>query len=382
MMDPATIASPRQTFSITVPEGTHSGDEIELAIRNPAMSPRRRFLDTSLPITKAYIADARNRAQIAIAIWWCLESLILILLGFGIGSRIMPFAVLTTSEGCGQAQTNFYFNLFLGVGTQEKECTDAGNDVCVPWTSSSWASYVTASGADHMGSYYVSINSALYAAQVLYILAIIFCLLAWTTHSVLLLDVVNSSNAYCCFLSSGYLLLISFAVALSSMINASSSPAFLTFYWNQYFRKGGSLEVLKVGNAPLAPAEDLICKTSLYYKGGACLATSIAILFVLMVWVLFSACMYGAIIFDDVDDASPAYQTEFAAASGSAISSDDSPKLDMPKGIKPSTGAASTTHGSAAHAYTHGNAKPTEAYTRSAEVEEGKGAVSEKMTMI
>jgi len=371
MMDPATIASPRQTFSIIVPEGTNSGDEIELTIKNPAMSPRKRgFVDSSLPITKAYIADARKRAQTAIAIWFFLESLVLVLLGLGIGSKVMPFAVLTTSEGCGQSQTNYYFNLFIGVGTNEKTCSNEGNDVCVPWSSPTWASYVSASGADHMGSYYVSINSALYAAQTLYILAIVFTFLSWLLHLVLLLNWVDSGNAYCCFLSSGYMLLIAFAVALSSMVNVTSSPALLTFYWNQFFRKGGSLEALRTGNVPLAPVEDSVCVTQLFYRGGACEAASIAILFVLMVWALFSACMYGAIIFDVVDDASPAsYQTQFAAASSSAHSSEDSPKLDTPRGIKPKTATGE-------ESVALGKPKSMEAHTSAAEEEKGRDSSS------
>jgi len=361
------ISSASKTIKITVPEGTHAGDEIELSITAPALSPavRRGYVDTSLPITKAYIVEARERIQTSIAIWWLLEIIVIILLSIGIGNKVMPFAVMSTSKGCGQAQANYYFNLFLGFGTNENTCTDFGADVCIPWTDQAWASFISASGADHMGSYYVSITSTLYAAQVLYILAIVFCFIAWVCHSFLLLDIVESGNAYCCFLSSGYLLLISFAVALSSMINTTASPAFLTYYWNQYFHAGGSIDNLAAGVVPTVPSNDMTCKTKIFYKGGACEATSIAILFVLMIWVLFSACMFGAIVFD-VEDTSPTYQTEFRAASRSAThSSEDSPRIGTPKGIKPSTGTIAT---SPAHA------KSTEPYVRSAE-EEGKAVM-------
>jgi hypothetical protein len=261
-------------------------DNIEVS---PSPAPHshlsRRFLKHAQTIHKCWMT-----------VWLVFGTVAIIMLGLCCTNQVVPFATLSTVVGCGainpftqESQSTFYMSLFEGFSSNSITCYDNGSqDFCLPWKNELWAQfeqYTVESNRDRMS---ISTSKAIFAGQVLFILTLGFLLASLILLILAFIYIGKSSIAYSLYLAVGYTFLVSFALGMCSIASITSSPPFNEGEWSSYFSREDCL----LRSSSTLPQVD--CQPSISYDGGGLYAGAVAILLVLALWSMFSACLQGS----------------------------------------------------------------------------------------
>lgn len=298
------------TANLIVPPGCSPGDTLQITVANNPQTGSTPQNLSSLRSDRDLLSSAsvnnrlkmaKKRADWYMITWIVLELIVIVLLGLCIGNKVLPFASLHVNEQCHTVnpltnanQTVFYMSLFQGFGSAKppSSCINSNENFCVPWDNELWDKFDKYS---HPGGARLSAHTptALLAAQILFVVTLCFVVATALMHVLVLCRWAVGSTAYSLYLACGYTILIAFALSLSSIANISSSPPFLPQYWIKYFASTDNL--LKMQNGRQSNSS---CDVEVRFQGGALLATAVAVLLILTVWTIFSACLSGSYIFE------------------------------------------------------------------------------------
>ncbi len=279
---------------VTIPKGAHEGDTMQISF----VDSQERFesLEERGNRRSAAATSARDESlKCSLSTWIVFEFILSILL-------LLPmvfnrYAVLRFAPGCQTTQSYYYLNFFEGLSSQSKSCenNNSTGEFCLPWSSDNWDNFRTQSGASSL-TYYnnIDIQRTMSASRVLLIIALVCCLVSLISHCLIVWRVLG----YKTFMTIPYLLLIGFITALSSISSFTSAPPSLAFFWLAYLKGGNTIDMLVEGNnntsgadiVPLPNANS--CTASLWYEAGILHSVAVALLFPLMLWSLFSTCVY------------------------------------------------------------------------------------------
>ena len=283
-------------IKVTVPSDCQAGDTLDIVLSMDKVILEQRVLETRM-------RECRNQINISIIFWLIIELVSLCFLGLSIG--LNNSATLSLSSECGAINPKsgspvkvLYLSFFFGLSSLKGECTNTSTDFCYAWDKDGWNLFEEISGSsESISYYYVSTRTAMYTAQVLVSLTLAFVVIAVVSHVFILIGTVPKTD-HAMFLTGAYSLLIAWALSIAALSNITTAPPFYSYNWHQYFRSGANLENLLDRTAPTITPDNLSCGASISYVGGALLATTVAILFVIMVWSMFSGCFYGPAFFD------------------------------------------------------------------------------------
>lgn len=295
--------SERRKIQITVPDDCQPGDRIDIVYAQERSVPETEALAYRFNLLDSQRKTMRRRFQVTLYVWVILEVCVVILLTLTIALNVG--ATLSISRGCEVLdpltfipRDTVYLNIFYGLSGNEAYCKNTGDNWCVPWSSENWfffenlSGYPPSNGDNSLASRY------LFSAQILICLTLGFTVIACVLHGLVLTQKFVAE--YSLFLGASYLLLIAFALSIASLSNIVTASPFSSTNWTQYFRSGATLLNLLTGTRPAADAalaDPKSCVGSVELKGGAMLSASVAALFVLMVWSLFSGCLAGPMVF-------------------------------------------------------------------------------------
>ena len=285
-------------LKVKVPDGAKPGEELDIVLSNSPLARRNAAADE---LKSRIIAQERQGINTSIIIWSFLELIIIVLLclSFFLGN----FAALYTTSACNAVnpltlkKQKMYMSILGGFSSSKKKCATSSVEFCVPWTDEMWATFESQSGASSR-NYFVDTAQVMYACACTIGVSIGLVFVSFVFHLLLLFQVFK--NGYCLFVSSGYLLLIAWALTLAGQSNLATAPPFIDFFWTQYLRAGGTIEDIVLGTTPdPAITGDDLCSANVVYESGVMLTVSVALLFITMLWCLLASCFSAPAMFND-----------------------------------------------------------------------------------
>lgn len=298
------MTTERKRLQITVPPDAMPGDRIDIVYAQERSVPETEALAYRFNLLEQQRTLLRRRFQATLYIWLFLEIAIVIFLVLVIA--LNTDATLVVSSACGMADplsgtllNEVYLNIFYGLSGSASTCKDSADSWCIPWTADGWFLFEKLSGYLPSGTGGTLASRYLFSAQVLIGLSLGFTAVGAILHGCVLTK--RFTEEYALFLASSYILLIAFALSIASLSNVVTASPFSSTNWTQYLRSGATLTDL-IDNTPPTAAAALAapnqsCTATITFQGGALLSASVAVLFVLTVWSLFSGCLAGPIVF-------------------------------------------------------------------------------------
>ena len=295
----------RKRLQITVPPNCGPGDRIDIVYAQDRTVPASEDLHFRFMALEEQRSQLRRRFQVTLWVWMINEMAAIILfvltIALNVGATVnLSSACGVTDPISGAPRSKVFLNFFYGLTGNGEFCKNSSETFCLPWTSPNFLLFENLSGyATRESGGGTLISKNMFSAQVLIGLSLGFTVIASILHGLVITKAFSAE--YGIFLASSYLLLIAFALSIAALSNIVTASAFISINWTQYFRSGATLSDLLEGTRPSAAAATAApgeaCYTSVNYLGGALLSAAIALLFVLMVWSLFSGCLAGPMVF-------------------------------------------------------------------------------------
>lgn len=224
---------------------------------------------------------------------------------------IVNFAWLESTPSCsagmvnpssGQSQGRFSLQVYGGFSSSSSSCGDG--TFCIHWTDvTAWQRFVSASASGNPFQSYPDTTSALSSVQALVPCALVFLLLAISTHAYLYCKPTGHgpSSAVWLYHLATWSLLLAWVLALVAQSELLFAPPFSPAMWTTFFRRGYTLADLVQASPPSEPTAEQRatasgCFVALSFDGGTWLSVSVGFLFVILWFSIIAGCCIGPLL--------------------------------------------------------------------------------------
>jgi len=209
----------------------------------------------------------------------------------------------------GEAQSTYFLSLYNGFSSLPEQCINNKDDFCIGWSSPVWSNFTSMAGihyAESVDLKYASATQGLvYGGAALVVAALCAAFFALVLFSLLLCyRQLSKNSAFATFLFGAIFVFASCLLSLGGILSILFAAPFQESAWTTFFRRGGTFDSLITESFLSTPTTASVasCQVSIpIVEGGALLATSIVLLFIISIWSCCSACVVGPSMFEEVE---------------------------------------------------------------------------------